>query len=162
MPQFSDARVPRADAWRAPRRCDGGAPSLVKQDLIKAARGEITVLDRKGLEASAGGSYGVPEREYSRLLDKGRSSNVFQGRTPPTLELPRILPGLPRGVENLAEAADGALGCAPYDERYMPFEQVTALVAQPRSSYCVKHSLPTSNHCAALMCVRPFSVSPPC
>ena len=44
--------------------------ALVKQGLVKAARGEITVLDRDGLEASAGESYGVPEREYRRLLGK--------------------------------------------------------------------------------------------
>jgi len=41
-----------------------------KQGLIKAARGEITVLDRKGLEVSAGDSYGGPEKEYRRLLGK--------------------------------------------------------------------------------------------
>ena len=44
--------------------------ALVKQGLVKAARGEITVLDRNGLEKSAGESYGVPEREYRRLLGK--------------------------------------------------------------------------------------------
>lgn len=42
--------------------------SLITQGLIKAARGAITVLDRAGLEASAGHSYGVPEAEYRRLL----------------------------------------------------------------------------------------------
>ena len=44
--------------------------ALVKQDLIKSGRGEITVLDREGLEASAGEFYGVPEREYRRLFGK--------------------------------------------------------------------------------------------
>ena len=44
--------------------------ALVKQGLIKSARGQITVLDRKGLEESAGDSYGVPEAEYRRLLGK--------------------------------------------------------------------------------------------
>src|SRR6185295_4506438 len=41
---------------------------LVNQGLVKSARGEITVLNRKGLEMSAGDSYGVPEKEYRRLL----------------------------------------------------------------------------------------------
>ena len=45
--------------------------ALVQQGLIKAARGQITVLDRKGLETSAGDSYGVPEKEYRRLLGGG-------------------------------------------------------------------------------------------
>jgi CRP-like cAMP-binding protein len=44
--------------------------ALVKKGLIKSARGQITVLDRKGLEKSAGDSYGVPEAEYRRLLGK--------------------------------------------------------------------------------------------
>jgi CRP-like cAMP-binding protein len=41
---------------------------LIKQKLIKANRGEITVLNRKGLEKIAGDFYGVPEAEYRRLL----------------------------------------------------------------------------------------------
>jgi CRP-like cAMP-binding protein len=45
--------------------------ALVNQGLVKSARGEITVLDRKGLEGRAGDSYGVPEREYRRLLGGG-------------------------------------------------------------------------------------------
>ena len=44
--------------------------ALVKQGLLKSGRGEITVLDRKGLEANANGSYGIPEREYRRLIGK--------------------------------------------------------------------------------------------
>ena len=36
--------------------------------LIKARRGQITVVNRKGLEALADPSYGVPEAEYARLI----------------------------------------------------------------------------------------------
>jgi CRP-like cAMP-binding protein len=36
--------------------------------LIKARRGLITVIDRKGLEAHSDRSYGVPEAEYDRLI----------------------------------------------------------------------------------------------
>jgi CRP-like cAMP-binding protein len=35
---------------------------------IKATRGNVHVLDRVKLEDIAGGSYGVPEREYDRLI----------------------------------------------------------------------------------------------
>ncbi len=42
--------------------------SLTRQKLISASRGAITVLDRKGLERSAGSSYGVPEAEFRRLI----------------------------------------------------------------------------------------------
>ncbi len=37
--------------------------------LIKARRGRIAILDRAGLRAIAGESYGVPEAEYARLID---------------------------------------------------------------------------------------------
>jgi CRP-like cAMP-binding protein len=41
---------------------------LRKNGLISYQRGEITVLDRKGLERLAGEAYGVPEAEYRRLI----------------------------------------------------------------------------------------------
>jgi CRP-like cAMP-binding protein len=42
--------------------------ALRKNGLISYQRGEITVLDRKGLERLAGEAYGVPEAEYRRLI----------------------------------------------------------------------------------------------
>ena len=44
--------------------------ALVQRGLVKSARGVITVLDREGLMVSAGHTYGVPEREYRRLLGR--------------------------------------------------------------------------------------------
>jgi CRP-like cAMP-binding protein len=41
---------------------------LEGRGLIKARRGQITVTDRKGLQALADPSYGVPEAEYARLV----------------------------------------------------------------------------------------------
>lgn len=41
---------------------------LEGRKLIKASRGQLTVLDRPGLEKFAGSSYGVAEREYQRLI----------------------------------------------------------------------------------------------
>jgi CRP-like cAMP-binding protein len=38
------------------------------KQLIRARRGRIVVIDRPGLEALAGSSYGLPEREYERLV----------------------------------------------------------------------------------------------
>ena len=43
--------------------------ALTKQGFISARRGEITVLDRKGLEKAAGKFYGIPEAEYRRLMN---------------------------------------------------------------------------------------------
>lgn len=41
---------------------------LEGRGLIRATRGQIAVLHRDGLIEAAGGSYGVPEAEYERLL----------------------------------------------------------------------------------------------
>lgn len=45
--------------------------TLENAGLIGSARGRITVLDRAGLEAAAGGCYGAPEAEYARLFSPG-------------------------------------------------------------------------------------------
>jgi CRP-like cAMP-binding protein len=42
--------------------------SLKRQKLIETARNKIVVLDRNGIEKLAGGFYGVPEKEYRRLI----------------------------------------------------------------------------------------------
>ena len=41
---------------------------LISQELIKAVRGQIVVLNRKGIERRAGNFYGVPEAEVRRLI----------------------------------------------------------------------------------------------
>jgi CRP-like cAMP-binding protein len=41
---------------------------LEGDQLIRAGRGVITVRDRQGLVNRAGGSYGLPEREYERIM----------------------------------------------------------------------------------------------
>ena len=42
--------------------------SLKRRKLINTARNQIVVLNRKGIEQLAGNSYGVPEKEYRRLI----------------------------------------------------------------------------------------------
>ena len=42
--------------------------SLKRQKLIDNGRNKIVVHDRKGIERMAQGSYGVPEKEYRRLI----------------------------------------------------------------------------------------------
>jgi CRP-like cAMP-binding protein len=42
--------------------------SLKRQKLIETGRNQIVVLNRNGLEKMAGYSYGVPEKEYRRLI----------------------------------------------------------------------------------------------
>jgi CRP-like cAMP-binding protein len=41
---------------------------LAERHMIRAARGEIIILDRGGLKELAGSFYGLPEREYLRLI----------------------------------------------------------------------------------------------
>ncbi len=41
---------------------------LEGQNLVRASRGRIAILNRPGLLEAAGGAYGVPENEYKRLL----------------------------------------------------------------------------------------------
>ena len=41
---------------------------LKRKKLIDSGRHRIVMLDRQGLERMAGDSYGVPEREYRRLI----------------------------------------------------------------------------------------------
>ncbi len=41
---------------------------LEKAGLIKASCGAISVIDRKGLEQTSNGAYGVPEAEFQRLF----------------------------------------------------------------------------------------------
>lgn len=47
---------------------------LEGEHLIRAERATITILDRAGLEAKAGGSYGVAEREYERIFGTAPSA----------------------------------------------------------------------------------------
>jgi CRP-like cAMP-binding protein len=42
--------------------------SLKRKKLIETGRNQIVVLNRKGIERAAGSSYGVPEKEYRRLI----------------------------------------------------------------------------------------------
>lgn len=41
---------------------------LTRLNLAKATRGEITILNRRGIEKIAGSYYGAPEMEYRRLI----------------------------------------------------------------------------------------------
>jgi CRP-like cAMP-binding protein len=42
--------------------------SLASQKFITARRGEVVILNRKGIERAAGSAYGTPEAEFRRLI----------------------------------------------------------------------------------------------
>jgi CRP-like cAMP-binding protein len=69
---------------------------LEGRGLIRATRGKITVLDRDGLIDSAGGSYGVPEAEYERLL--GLNANLAEVAERRGHDQARFAVGSPPGV----------------------------------------------------------------
>jgi hypothetical protein len=43
--------------------------SLAAAGTISTTRGQITIIDRKGLEERVGDSYGVPEANYKALVE---------------------------------------------------------------------------------------------
>jgi len=56
---------------------------LTDRGLITAKRGQIVVTDRSGLEEHANGLYGIPEREYLRLIGwRPDRSGRFSARIP--------------------------------------------------------------------------------
>jgi hypothetical protein len=82
---------------------------LEGQQLIRAKRARIEVLDREGLERAANGSYGVAEAEYARLLRARASAGADPGGTPPAPRhpWPTARPPPPRPGRRAT-----ALGCA--------------------------------------------------
>ncbi|OWW02403.1 Crp/Fnr family transcriptional regulator [Rhizobium sp. R72] len=50
--------------------------TLEGERLIRSERANVIVRDRKGLETFAGDAYGVPEREYCRLIDQERQPSA--------------------------------------------------------------------------------------
>jgi CRP-like cAMP-binding protein len=65
--------------------------------MIRATRGRLTVLSREKLEEAAGGSYGVPEAEYERLIGPLRSDRGDHAGT--GLRAPRMAPELLRDIQ---------------------------------------------------------------
>jgi CRP-like cAMP-binding protein len=63
--------------------------ALAKRSLLRASRGRVTVLNRKGLEKLAGGFYGGPEKELRRLM----SQNSLNDKITPGLTRVQTSPG---------------------------------------------------------------------
>jgi CRP-like cAMP-binding protein len=61
-------------AVRRPGVTDG-LQSFKRKNLLKHARGKITILDREGIEKMSNGFYGVPESELERLMGEDRASH---------------------------------------------------------------------------------------
>lgn len=57
---------------------------LERRHLIKAERGLIVVRDRAGLVELAGGSYGLPEAEYRRIIAQDRPPAAFSSPSTPS------------------------------------------------------------------------------
>jgi hypothetical protein len=46
----------------------GALQSLKRQRLTETGRNHIVVLNREGIEHTAGNAYGAPEKEYRRFI----------------------------------------------------------------------------------------------
>ena len=67
--------------------------------MIKATRGRLTVLSREKLEEAAGGSYGIPEAEYERLIGPFRTDRSERGDgVAAAFRVPRASPDLSREI----------------------------------------------------------------
>jgi CRP-like cAMP-binding protein len=58
--------------------------------FIQARRAAISIRNREGLEALAGGAYGVPEREYRRVLGSGFWAEPVGRTEPPATDAARL------------------------------------------------------------------------
>ena len=45
-----------------------GKPAFERRGLISTRRGQLTMVDRAGIEQVAGSFYGIPEAELKRLM----------------------------------------------------------------------------------------------
>jgi CRP-like cAMP-binding protein len=52
---------------------------LEGKNLIRSRRAEVVIIDRAGLITHAGGSYGLPEEQYERLLGSPRLRTLADG-----------------------------------------------------------------------------------
>jgi hypothetical protein len=56
---------------------ESGIASVVeKMGLVRTARGNVTIMDRDGLEECANGLYATPEAEYERLLGSAEKGDA--------------------------------------------------------------------------------------
>jgi hypothetical protein len=93
---------------------------LRDRELISAQRGEVTVLNRKGLENTAGKFYGTPEAEYRRLLNR-----IVLFRTKKFLEARCRVPH-----SYFARGDDHKSAPMTYDHFYAQFVIVIVIVAK--------------------------------
>jgi len=73
------------------------ASALQRRKLIRYRRGDMAVLDVRGLERAACPCYAIDKKIYGRVLGKGRGSRLHAGREP--------------GAVRLAAQIAGAISC---------------------------------------------------
>jgi len=73
------------------------ASALQRRNLIRYRRGDIAILDIRGLERTACPCYAIDKKIYGRVLGKGRGSRQNAGRE--------------SGAKRLAAQIAGAISC---------------------------------------------------
>jgi len=69
------------------------ASALQRRKLIRYKRGDIAVLDVRGLELAACPCYAIDKKIYGRVLGKGRGSRLHAGRDPAAIRLAARIAG---------------------------------------------------------------------
>ena len=69
------------------------ASALQRRKLIRYRRGDLAVLDVRGLESAACPCYAIDKKIYGRVLGKGRGSRLHAGRDPGAIRLAAQIAG---------------------------------------------------------------------
>jgi CRP-like cAMP-binding protein len=69
------------------------ASALQKRKLIRYRRGDLAILDVRGLERAACPCYAIDKKIYGRVLGKGRGSRMHAGREPAAIRMAARIAG---------------------------------------------------------------------
>jgi endonuclease YncB( thermonuclease family) len=113
-----------------------GSARVIDGDTVVVAG---TTIRLKGVDAAElGTARGEDARRVMDRLVTGRLTCRLTGEKTHGREVGYCATADGTDINRAIIAQGAALACPRYDDRYVPFEQATALAAQPRSSYCVK------------------------
>jgi endonuclease YncB( thermonuclease family) len=115
-----------------------GPARVIDGDTVVVAGTRVRL---KGVDAAElGTARGENARRVMAMLVTGELTCRLTGEKTYRREVGYCTTANGTDINRAIIAQGAALACPRYDDRYVPFEQAAALAAQPRSSYCVKHS----------------------
>jgi endonuclease YncB( thermonuclease family) len=113
-----------------------GPARVIDGDTVVVAG---TTIRLKGVDAAElGTARGENARRVMTMIVTGELTCRLTGEKTHRREVGYCTTAHGTDINRAIIAQGAALACPRYDDRYVPFEQASALAAQPRSSYCVK------------------------